>query len=177
MSDISVRIAQTSGSGMISIRADLADEGFREAATPVLGVGVPQVRKAEFAGERTLVWMSPDELLLLLPHNQVAEMLAALDAALEGRHRLVADVSDARAVFTLEGSRAREVLARGAPVDLSAEAFGTGDVRRTRLGQVAVAFWMPAPDQFDLICFRSVSEYVGTWLENAARPGGAPAFL
>ena len=86
-------------------------------------------------------------------------------------------MSDARAVFRLDGPGAREVLAKGAPVDLAPAAFGPGDFRRTRLGQVAAAFWMPEPEVFDLMCFRSVAGFVADWLATAARPGSLPGFL
>lgn len=86
-------------------------------------------------------------------------------------HHLSADVSDVRSLFRIEGRGAREVLAKGAPVDLAIDKFGPGDFRRTRLGQVAVAFWMTGDDAFSLVCFRSVEEFVGRWLQLAARPG------
>jgi sarcosine oxidase subunit gamma len=66
------------------------------------------------------------------------------------------------------------VLASGAPVDLAPAAFGPGDLRRTRLGQVAAAFWIPEPEVFDLACFRSVADFVTDWLANAARSGMLP---
>ena len=36
---------------------------------------------------------------------------------------------------------------------------------------------MPAPEVFDLMCFRSVAGFVADWLENAARPGSLPGHL
>jgi hypothetical protein len=68
--------------------------------------------------------------------------VAALLAALAGKHHLVADVSDARAVFTITGDGAREVLAKCCPVDVAPGVFGPGEVRRTRAAQVAAAVWM-----------------------------------
>jgi len=86
-------------------------------------------------------------------------------------------VKSARAVFRITGKGAREVLAKGAPVDLSKDAFGPGQIRRTRLGQVACAFWMSGEDQFDLICFGSVSEFVFDWLSTAGKDGSLPNYL
>jgi len=120
--------------------------------------------------------MSPDELMLLGPPEATAARLAALGEALAGAHHLAVDVSDARAAFVLEGFAAREVLARGAPVDLSPAAFGVGDVRRTRLGQVAVALWSPAPEVFELMCFRSVADFVHDWLRHACAAPAAGLF-
>jgi sarcosine oxidase subunit gamma len=156
---------------MVTLRGDLADPRIRAA------VEVPPVRRIAVAGETAVAWMAPDEVMLFVPRADVAGRIAALGAALAEMHHLVVDVSDARALFRLEGRGAREVLAKGAPVDLSAPAFGPGDFRRTRLGQVAVAFWMPDADVFELMCFRSVADHVGLWLDLAARPGTLPGVL
>lgn len=163
--------------GMILIRADL--EAAAEALAGAAGVPVPAVRRAETAGDRALWWMSPDEALLCCPAEEAGGLAVALRAALSGRSHLVEDLSDARIRFAVEGEGAREVLAKGAPVDLSRGAFGPGDLRRTRLGQVAAAFRMTSrsPDAFELICFRSVADHVEAWLAHAARPGSLPGVL
>jgi len=166
-----VQVARIAERGMITLRGDLADPRLAAA------VAVPPVRRIAVAGETAVAWMAPDELMLFGPRADVAGRVAALGAALAGMHHLVVDVSDARALFRLEGPGAREVLAKGAPVDLAAPAFGPGDFRRTRLGQVAVAFWMPEGDVVELMCFRSVADHVALWLDLAARPGTLPGVL
>jgi len=55
---------------------------------------------------------------------------------------------------------------------MSAEAFGAGDFRRTRMAQIAAAFWMPAEGEARIVCFRSVAEYAFNLLKDAAAPGG-----
>ena len=72
------------------------------------------------------------------------------------------------------------MLAKGAPADLSRAAFGPGDFRRTRLGQIAAAFWQvegAGTETFELICFRSVAAHAFYWLGAAARKGSLPGFL
>ena len=93
-----------------------------------------------------------------------------IQSGLEGAHALVADVSDARSVFTVAGMGAREVLAKLTPADVSPDAFGAGMVRRSRLAQVPAAFWLQDDDT--IICFRSVAGYVLDLLSSAAAPGG-----
>lgn len=169
--------------GMILLRGDFADAGFKNAATGAAGVDFPGVRRISQVGERGLAWMSPDELLALAPYGEVAELRRSMDVHLSGTHHLALDVSDARAMFRLTGVGAREVLAKGAPIDLSRAAFGPGDFRRTRIGQVAAAIWQnddtgeAGEEVFELICFRSVAEHVFAWLKTAARPDSLPGFL
>ena len=165
------------GRGMIGIRADLAEAG--PAIAEACAVPIPAARRLTTEGDRSLAWMSPDELLLFLPAGETTETLAALSNALGARHHLAVDLSDARAIFEISGDGAREVLAKGAPVDLSRGAFTLGDVRRTRLGQLAAAFALvgEGPDRFHLVCFRSVAAHVERWLDVAARAGSLPGVL
>ena len=158
--------------GMIALRGDLSDPAFAAAVTAASGTAMPATRRIETGPEGALGWMSPDELLLILPHGQAAAVAATLSQALQGQHALAVDVSDARAVFTVEGPGAREVLAKLCPVDLAPGRFEPGELRRTRLAQVPAAFWMSGPDRFTLVCFRSVARYVFDLLAQAAAPGG-----
>jgi len=77
----------------------------------------------------------------------------------------------ARAVFRISGDKAREVICKLAPVDMSPKAFPAGHFRRTRLAQTPAAFWMPDAQTVELICFRSVADYVFGLLSRAAMPG------
>jgi len=87
------------------------------------------------------------------------------------------DVSDARAVFDLSGPRARDVLAKLCPVDLSQDTFTVGMFRRTRMAQVPAAFWLRGPETFRIVCFRSQAQYVFDLLKVAAQPGSAVEFF
>ncbi|MGG7566285.1 sarcosine oxidase subunit gamma [Rhodovulum sp. DZ06] len=175
-----VIISGPANRGMISLRADLAKPSVANALEGLFGLPVPGVRRIETGEGGAAAWMSPDELLLLLPEGEDPAEAAAQAAALEKRlgrlHSLMLDLSSARVQFALSGPGAREVLAKGAPVDLRPAAFGPGAFRRTRLGQVAAAFWC-AGDGFGLVCHRSVSDYTAAWLRNAAAPNSLPVAI
>lgn len=172
--DPGVRIALRPGPGMVTLRGDLAAAPIREALLAATGLAVPERRRILIAGEHAAAWMSPDELLLFAPAGEGARLAAGLGRALALGHHLAADVSAVRAVFRIAGPGARTVLAKGTPADLRPEAFGPGDFRRSRLGQVAVAFWMVDAETFDLVCYRSVADFVARWLVAAAAPGSLP---
>jgi len=156
--------------GMITLRGDLADPALRAVTEDVGGQPMPGPGQAHVAALRGLCWMSPDEVMILLPRDQVAAALARVAVALAGTHHLGADVSDARAVFAVEGAGAAEVLAKLAPVDLHTDHFPVGGFRRTRLGQIAGAFWREE-ERFVVICFRSVADYALNLLTVSARDG------
>lgn len=166
-----VRIRETGPVGMITLRCKHEVKALAKAVKAVVGVKLPGKRRIEMKSDKGAAWMSPDELLLLLPYEQVQGAILLINEILQGEHALVVDVSDARAVFRLEGAGAREVLRKLCPVDLSDDAFGPGEIRRTRAAQVAVAFWMDE-NGFTLVSFRSVAAYVMGLLSASAKPGG-----
>ena len=53
--------------GMIAVRCDLGDRALRSVATGVAGVDFPDALEANCVGEKGLCWMSPDELLVMVP--------------------------------------------------------------------------------------------------------------
>lgn len=153
--------------GMISLRAKADVPGLADAFA-ALGLTLPEKRRITIAGEKAAAWMSPDEYLLILPYTQVAAALSSLAGSLEGRHHLAANVSDARAVFRIEGVKADQVLRKVAPVDI--DRMAQGEICRSRAAQVAAAFWKDG-EGFTLVCFRSVAGYMMGLLSHAALPG------
>src|SRR6056297_366096 len=103
--------------GMIALRAELGAPAVAEALA-ALGLPIPARRRIEERGARAVAWMSPDELLLMMPQEAVPGVLQTLEQRLGEAHHLAADVSDMRALFRIEGAGAREVLAKLCPVDL-----------------------------------------------------------
>lgn len=173
MSDLA-KVTRHMDRGMITLRGDLASAAVAAAVEVLTGQSVPVAGKIAGDGALGVVWMSPDELLVLMPYAQVDEALNKIATALGGTHHLAVDVSDARAVFTVAGAQAHEVLARLCPVDLHRNSFGVGDFRRSRLAQVPAAFWRHDTG-FDVICFRSVGDYAEALLCNAATAGAVGA--
>jgi sarcosine oxidase subunit gamma len=155
--------------GMISFRGDLSASKVKAALKAVSGVDMPGQRGCVVNGQSGLAWMSPDEVLVMVPHDEADGAVEKLNKALKGQHFMAENVSDARAVFTVSGKHAREVIAKLAPVDMSG--FQAGEIRRTRIAQVAAAFWMHEADALTVVCFRSGAEYMFGTLKMAAQTG------
>jgi sarcosine oxidase subunit gamma len=153
---------------MITLRAKPDAAGLAKAIKAAVGTEVPAVRRIVAEGDRSCGWMSPDEYLLVLPYAAVAGALEAIGKAMAGAHHLAVDVSDARAVFRVEGALADQVLAKLSPVDFAT--LEPGELRRTRAAQVAAALWREG-DGFTVVCFRSVGRYVFDLLASGAKPG------
>lgn len=154
--------------GMITLRAKADVKALPKAIKAAVGTGLPAQRRIELEGDRACGWMSPDEYLLVMPYAAVPSALDAIAKAMGAAHHLAVDVSDARAVFRVEGAKADQVLAKLSPVDFAT--LQPGELRRTRAAQVAAAFWQEG-DGFTVVCFRSVARYVFDLLASSARPG------
>lgn len=157
--------------GMITIRGDLTNSKLKSVCKSLSGFAMPDKGKAASKGDKGIAWMSPDEMLLLVQHGEVADALDKIAKAMKGQHYLAENVSDARTHLTVEGAFSREVIAKLAPADLHPDSFKVGDFRRTRLGQVAAAFWMTDDETFEVVCFRSVGEYAFDLLAASAKAG------
>ncbi|NJS39693.1 MAG: sarcosine oxidase subunit gamma [Rhodobacteraceae bacterium] len=153
--------------GMITLRAK-GLKSLDKAVKAAVGTKLPALRRIEVNADRACAWMSPDEYLLVLPYADVAQTLSALAKSLQGQHYLAVDVSDARAVFRIDGPKATDVLRKLVPADI--DGLLPGELRRTRAAQVAVAFWQQ-DGGFTLVCFRSVASYVMGLLSHSAQPG------
>ena len=165
-----VQVREMGLQGMLTLRGDLSLAKVAKAVKAAVGVEMPTQRAINMKTGKGAAWMSPDELLLMTPHNEAEATAAKLRKALGQTHALVVNVSDARVVFSLTGAGAREVVAKLAPVDM--QALAVGEIRRSRLAQVPAAFWISGVDEISVVAFRSVATYVFDLLANAARTGG-----
>lgn len=162
------RIREIGPLGMISLRCRHDVKALPKAIKTAVGVAMPGVRRIVRDGAFAAGWMAPDEVLLILPYAQVNITLANITKALKAEHHLAVDVSDARAVFRIEGPDAADVLMKLTPTDVAK--LEPGELRRSRAAQVAAAFW--AEDGgYTLVCFRSVAGYVMGLLSHSAEVG------
>lgn len=188
---LSVRVLAPPARGLIRLQARLQDpvlaaelaEALRVLGALGPGEDLPGPLERRLRGERGVFWLAPDALWIAAPHAEAEGARDALDAALAGRSRLVAEVSDAWARFQLVGEGARAVLAKGAAIDFAPTAFGLfeeeeglGDFRRLRFAGSAAALHQleSAPERFEIFCRRSEAEGLWLWLRRAARAGATP---
>ena len=161
--------------GMITLKGDFENKSFEKIITENLNISLPKARNVTTAKNVSIIWMASDELLLLVGYDEVDQYIRSLEESLEGQHYLLANVSDARVIFNLKGKGVCEVLAKGTPTDMSV--FKINEVRRSRIGQLAAAFWMTKNNEIELICFRSVSDYMFDWLKVASAPNSLPGYF
>ena len=89
-------------------------------------------------GPRAVLWLGPDEWLVLGPPHTGDQIVAELEAALEGEHRSVIDVSANRVAIELGGPDRLELLASGCPLDLHPRAWRSGTCAQTLFAKAQV---------------------------------------
>lgn len=159
--------------GKINLRGEPV-RPFRDAVKKALGVAPPTKPNTSAAGETcTILWLGPNEWLAVTPPGAEGDAAAALREALGKRHAAVTDVSEARTVIALGGPRARDVLAKGCPLDLHPRVFKAGDCAQSALAKALVILHQTddAP-AYDIYVDRSFADYLWRWLEDAAAEYG-----
>lgn len=165
--------------GMITLRGDLSGAKLKKAVKESAGGDMPTAGHINLSDNGAVAWMSPDELLILMPYAEVDARLADIAAGMGDAHHLAVNVSDARCMFALSGEDGlvREALAKLMPVDMSPAAFKPGQFRRSRMAQVPAAIWMASEGEARIVCFRSVAQYVFDLLKGATALGSEVRYL
>lgn len=140
------------------------------ALSQALGVSLPQKPKTSASeGSRTALWLGPDEWLVI--DDGASDPLEAC-ASVTGLHSAVG-VSHRNVAIAVTGPGAANAVNAGCPQDLSLTAFPVGACSRTILGKVEIVLLRTGEEAFRVECWRSFSDYVFTFLTEAARDAAA----
>lgn len=151
------------------------------AAGYALGAPLPMApNTTSAAGEVRILWMGPDEWLVIGPTEVRTRLRDRLETALAGEHVTVTDVSAHRTVIEVAGSDARELLMKGCAVDLHPRQFAPGRCAQTTLARAQVVLLARTPEPAYWVFVRaSFAEYLAEWLLDASGEyrGAPPADL
>jgi sarcosine oxidase subunit gamma len=122
------------------------------------------------AGDGRAVWLGPDEWLLTSATETPEAFEARWRAAAVPLGGSAANVSAQRITLRLNGSRVREVLAKGCSIDLHPRVFGRGRSAQTTLGRAGVVLLAlgDAGDDYLVLVRSSFAGYLADWLLDAA---------
>jgi len=177
-----VRLAEKLLPAAVNLRGDHEDPAFVEAVTAVLGVAPPAEPNTVAEGDDlALLWLGPDEWMAVrhaAPPEAEQQLAAKLREALGELHAAVTGIGEQYACIHIAGAKARDVIAKGSPLDLHPRAFGgPGHCAQTHLAKTTVILHQLSPGEdgapaFDLYTRRSFSDYLWRWLEDAGREYG-----
>lgn len=167
-----VAITEITGRDIVQLAAwpDTVGAVSGKAAKPV-GVALPSdTRTASSKGNTSVFKTAPEKFLI------VAELKAAMGEALgkafPAEEAVVTELGHSRTILRVAGAAARDVLARGVPVDLHPDVFARGAFAQTGIHGVAVLCHRSGPEQFDLIVPRNFAVVIYEWLEETAAQFG-----
>jgi sarcosine oxidase subunit gamma len=161
-----VKLATLPPAHRISLRAPAASI---DALSRALGLTLPEKPKALVSkGSRVALWLGPDEWLVIDETNDPLEACAGVEAL----HSAVG-ISHRNVAISVAGPGAENTISAGCPQDLSLAAFPVGACSRTILGKVEIVLLRTGEDAFRVECWRSFSDYVFTFLTEAARDAAA----
>jgi heterotetrameric sarcosine oxidase gamma subunit len=143
------------------------EEALAQAVNTLLGLPLPGPGQASMNERATLLWSGARQWLLL---SEMPEALPAWLATL-APHAAISHQDGSRALLTLSGQRARDVLARGVMIDLHDREFPVGAAALTSIAHMPVMLWRlpdaPEGPTFQLASARSMAGSLWAWLKSA----------
>jgi sarcosine oxidase, subunit gamma len=173
-----MHLAERQDLGKVDVRGDPHDRAFMAAVGRVLDLLLPSEPGASAAKARiAALWLGPDQWLVTCPAGEVSGLVGSLREALAEVHAAITDVTDGRVAFGVAGPSARDVLAKGCPLDLHPRAFPPGSCAQSLLAKASVLIHLLDDDpergpSFDIYVARSFAHYAWMWLEDAAHEYG-----
>jgi sarcosine oxidase subunit gamma len=186
--DLTAEMARGSGAGVrlrevpfltqTALRAT-PGTGATDALAAVLGTALPArvgevAGSADGRGERAVLWLAPDEFLVVGRDEAesgvaTAAFAAELAAGLAEHAGQVVDVSANRTTLELAGPHAREVLDKSCQLDLHPREFPVGRAVVTLLESVGVILWRTGAETWRIMPRASFSTHVVRWLLDGMR--------
>jgi sarcosine oxidase subunit gamma len=156
---------------LVSVRGDARDPAFAAALERVTGCRPPSRPNTVARGQAyDVLWLGPDEWLVRSHAAQAATLEAQLVAALAGQFASAVDIGSGYTVLELAGTKAREVLTRGCPLDLHPRLFAQGQCAQSHYFKASIVLIATGADTFEVVVRRSFADYFCRIMLDAAAP-------
>ena len=171
-----VALAERPFQGIVDLRGRSGEIGV--AFEKVFGFALPvEPNSVGGKGRTAALWLGPDEWWVIsqTENSRTAEKLSK---ALSGHAAAVIDIGESRTCIQVSGPNARDLIAKGCPLDLHPRVFGPGACAQTLLAKAGVMLHMVSGDRarggpaYNLYVVRSFADYLWRWLEDAAQEYG-----
>lgn len=148
--------------------ADLA-----AAAERAYGVALPAGSRLTAGPKAGFIGTGPGQWFVVSESLRNGELARDLAENFRGLAS-ISDQSDGRAVVRISGPKARDVLAKGLPIDIDPRAFKPGDAAICLIGYIGVQLWqVDETPTYDMAVFRGFAESFWSWLTASAAEFGA----
>lgn len=168
-----VTIAERAGLGLATVAARKGQaRALQDRVREIYGVDLPQGSRVAAGREVSFVGYGPGQWLAVSETHRNEALARDLAARLKGLAS-VSDQSSGRTVIRLSGPHARDVLAKGLPIDLDPRAFPLGSAATSTLSLMGVQLWQTDDTRtYDIAVFRSLTGSFWRWLTASAAEYG-----
>lgn len=173
-----VRIRRMDSLPQVDVRVDLGDRALADRLALVSTAPwptTPDTAAAGADGQGHVLWLGPDEWLVVGPEGGGDETAPALETALRDAAGpawiTTVDVTGNRVGIEVTGPQARELLAFGCSIDLHPARFGPGRCAQTLVARAGVVLWCLGPEAapvIRLLVRPSFADYLEAWLGDAS---------
>ncbi|MFJ1707077.1 sarcosine oxidase subunit gamma [Kitasatospora sp. NPDC088346] len=163
-----VRLGEVPFLAQLDLQLSTRDAAARRIAS-ALGTPLPtDPGTVGEAGDLRVLWLGPEEWLVVGPDGSAPATAELLRAALRDEPGSVVDVSANRTTLELSGPAARPVLEKGCALDLHPRVFGPGRCAQTLLAGVNVIIQqVDAEPTYRLLVRGSFAQHLTHWLLDA----------
>jgi len=169
----SLVITELTGLGLATVACRKGQAAALSAAVrKAYGLDLPASSRVAQGAAVRFIGYGPGQWLAVSEALANEALASELAAKLQGLAS-VSDQSGGRTVLRVSGNRARDVLAKGLPLDLDPRAFPLGSAATSAISHIGVQLWQADDTRsYDLAIFRSLSESFWRWLTASAAEFG-----
>ena len=123
-----------------------------------------------FGSEAAVIaWAGPEEWFVVGQEEGTSGLRVALRQAIPEADGAVVDVSSGFTLFSIEGARARHLIAAGCAVDVHPRVFGPGRCAQTLYARTGVCLLQrDETPRFEMMVRRSYAEWLWNWMDASA---------
>ncbi len=158
---------------MLHLAGPPEDPGFRAVLRDGVGVALPSApNRVATGGGASALWLAPGRWLIVSERHAPEELEHSLSSAFAGLSGAANDVTSGRTVIRIAGPKARDLLAKGCPLDLHPGYFGAGHCAQSLMGQINVLLHAVMGERIDLYVTRGFAASLWHFLTEGAAEFG-----
>ena len=168
-----VRVTIRGDLGHLNVRGRASNDDFAKPVEEALGQAFPTKPNTFSNGRHRVFWLGPDEWLVITPAAGAAKLADRLQRATSNTHASVNDISGGQVALDLQGTKCRDLLAKGCTLDLHPNVFAVGDCAQSGLAKANVLLALiDDKPTFTIVVRRSFSDYLCRWLAHSGADEG-----
>lgn len=162
-----IMIREAAVHDLINLRCQPDNNKANTLVKKLTSHSLPDANQYTQAGDRMVIWLGPDEWLILAEAGAANSIMADLETAKLG-HMATTEVSNAYGIITIDGKSSRDMLAKHCAIDLDASVFTKGTAIQTIMGHAGIILICTGGDSFTLIGRSSFMPYLVALLADAS---------